>query len=43
VEAMRCLNEGKLESEIMPLEETKNIMIIMDELRQQWGLKYPFE
>ena len=42
-EAMRCLREGKLESDIMPLDESLSIMKIMDSMREQWGLKYPFE
>ena len=42
-EVGRCLRNGKLESEIMPLEETIALMQIMDELRTQWGLKYPME
>jgi len=42
-EAMRCLREGKLESSIMPLEETLAIMRTMDAIRSQWGLKYPSE
>jgi predicted dehydrogenase len=42
-EVMRCLHEGKLESEIMPLDETMMIMRTMDAIRQQWGLKYPME
>lgn len=39
-EAMRCLREGKLESSIMPLDETHDIMETMDTLRKQWGLEY---
>jgi predicted dehydrogenase len=42
-EVMRCLRAGKLQSNIMPLDETLEIMKIMDELRSQWGLKYPIE
>jgi dihydrodiol dehydrogenase / D-xylose 1-dehydrogenase (NADP) len=42
-EAMRCLRENRLDSEIMPLDESLEIMRIMDSLREQWGLKYPFE
>ena len=41
--AMRCLREGKLESDIMPLEESLQIVKTMDTIRTQWGLKYPFE
>ncbi|MBS4219911.1 Gfo/Idh/MocA family oxidoreductase [Bacillus sp. FJAT-49711] len=39
-EAMQCLREGKIESSIMPLDETYNIMKTMDTLRKQWGLEY---
>ena len=40
---MRCLTEGKLESSLMPLEESLSIMQTMDALRAQWGLRYPGE
>jgi predicted dehydrogenase len=43
VEVMNCLLEGKLESSIMPLDESIIIMETMDEIRDQWNLKYPFE
>jgi len=42
-EVHRCLNKKLLESPLMPLGETLSIMQIMDEIREQWGLKYPFE
>jgi len=42
-EVMRCLRAGKLESDIMPLEESLRIMKTLDEIRKQWGLKYPME
>ena len=42
-EVMRCLREGKTESETMPLDETLTIMRTMDAIRAQWGLKYPME
>jgi len=42
-EVMACLRAGKLESEIMPLDESVSIMRIMDEIRDQWGLTYPME
>lgn len=38
-----CLAAGKTESDIMPLNETLDIMETMDTLRAQWGLKYPME
>ncbi len=42
-EAVRCLKEGKKESDILPLDETLGVMRIMDEVRIQWGLVYPQE
>ncbi|HEX2915572.1 MAG TPA: Gfo/Idh/MocA family oxidoreductase [Chloroflexia bacterium] len=42
-EVVRCLQTGQLESKVMPLDETVKIMEIMDQVRQQWGLKYPQE
>jgi predicted dehydrogenase len=42
-EVMRCLREGRSESDVMPLDETLSIMRTMDEMRAQWGLKYPME
>jgi predicted dehydrogenase len=39
----RRLQAGKLEHDIMPLDETLAIMQTMDEIRQQWGLVYPSE
>jgi predicted dehydrogenase len=40
---MDCLREGKLESPVIPLDETLSLMRTMDGLRKQWGLKYPME
>ncbi|KAJ5937154.1 hypothetical protein N7454_004809 [Penicillium verhagenii] len=40
-EVARCLRDGKLESDGMPLEESLVIMEVMDEVRRQGGLKYP--
>ena len=39
-EVMRCLNKGLKESPYMPLNESIEIMEIMDEIRRQWGLVY---
>jgi predicted dehydrogenase len=39
----RCLREGRTESEVMPLDESLAIMRTMDELRAEWGLRYPGE
>lgn len=40
---MDCLRNGKLERDLIPLDETVSILKTMDELRRQWGLKYPKE
>ncbi|MDQ4127047.1 MAG: Gfo/Idh/MocA family oxidoreductase [Actinomycetota bacterium] len=42
-EVMRCLDEGRTESDIMPLDETLSVMRSMDEIRAAWGLRYPSE
>lgn len=39
----QCLKEGKLESNIMPLEDTLGVLMVMDEIRRQWGLQYAGE
>ncbi|RCX20660.1 putative dehydrogenase [Fontibacillus phaseoli] len=38
-----CLLEGLKESPAIPLEESLGILKLLDEIRAQWGLKYPFE
>lgn len=43
MEVINCLNTGKLESKIIPLDETLEIMKTMDKLRSQWHFKYPGE
>jgi predicted dehydrogenase len=43
VEVARCLAQGKTESDVMPLDESIEIMETMDQVRAQWGLKYPME
>lgn len=39
----RMLAEGKLECEEMPHAETLRIMKLMDSLRKNWGVRYPFD
>ncbi len=41
LEVNNCLRQGKLESDIMPLNETLEIMKTLDALRNEWGLVYP--
>ena len=43
MEVQNCLRAGKLESGVMPLDETAAIMATMDQMRAQWGLRYPTE
>jgi len=42
-EVMACLEAGRLESPIMPLDESLTIMKTMDAIRKQIGLVYPDE
>ncbi len=42
-EVVDCLLAGKTESEIMPLADSLSLMLTMDQIRRQWGLKYPVE
>ena len=42
-EVMDCLCSGKLESPLMPLDESLSIMQTLDAIRAQCGLKYPME
>jgi hypothetical protein len=43
LECRRCLAEGLMESPMMPHEETISIMRQMDELREEWGVRYPYD
>lgn len=43
MEVHRCIQEGRLESSVMPLDESVSIMETMDALRQEWGVRYPSE
>ena len=40
-ECARCIRDGKLESEVMPTEETEMLMEVMDQVRKQSNLVYP--
>ncbi|MGH3499162.1 MAG: Gfo/Idh/MocA family protein [Nocardioidaceae bacterium] len=40
-EAMRCLRAGEIESPLIPLDETVDIMALMDEIRSQVGAASP--
>jgi len=40
---LRALEQGALECPEMPHAETLHIMRVMDALRAQWGMRYPFD
>lgn len=40
-ECARCVRDGKLESEVMPHEESVAMMRVFDRVREAQGLKYP--
>ncbi|MDQ0230706.1 Gfo/Idh/MocA family protein [Metabacillus malikii] len=42
-EVGRCILAGKTESSTISLNQSLGIMKILDEVRGQWGLTYPFE
>ena len=41
--AVDAIEQGKVECEAMPHDETIRIMQLMDDIRAQWGMKYPGE
>ena len=43
VACRQALIDGLLEPREMPLEETLYIMQLMDDLRRQWGVRYPMD
>lgn len=43
LECKRCIEEGLLESPMMPHDETLAIMRQMDSLRKEWGVHYPMD
>ena len=38
-----CLRNGLKSSPVMTFEKSNQILMQCDDLRKQWGLKYPFE
>jgi len=42
-EVHRCLEEGRTESDVMPLDETLALARNLDEIRRQIGLVFPGE
>lgn len=43
LEVGRCIREGLVESDTMPLAESLAVTRTLDALRAQWGLSYPVE
>ncbi len=43
IEACQCINEGKLQSEKLPLSKTIEILEQMDFIRKQIGVAYPWD
>ena len=43
MEAVRCLQEGKTESEMVPLDNSVAVMRILDTCRANAGYRFPFE
>ena len=43
LECKKCLEEGRIESISMSLDESIKLLEIVDKLKMQWGLRYPFE
>jgi dihydrodiol dehydrogenase / D-xylose 1-dehydrogenase (NADP) len=41
--AAECISMGVLDSPVMPMAESCAVMGIMDDLRKDWGVKYPGE
>ena len=41
--SIRAIRAGKIQCEEMPHEEILRVMKLMDSLRKEWGLVYPFE
>ena len=43
IACIKAIEEGKIECEEMPHEETLWVMRLMDRIRNDWGMIYPFE
>ena len=43
IEVMECIQAGKTESDVIPLNESLAIVKTLDDLREQWGITYPSE
>ena len=43
IEATECILNGKIESDTHGFQRSIDLCTIMDQLRNDWGFKYPFE
>ncbi len=43
ISCIKSINEGKLECEEMPHNETLRVMRMLDRIREKWGMRYPCE
>lgn len=43
IEACECIKKGKMQSDILPIDESITILKQMDNVRAQIGISYPFE
>ena len=42
-EVVKQIQAGQMQSSVMPLAQSLACMQLMDDCRQQWGMRYPFE
>lgn len=43
IHATDCILNGKTESNVHTFERSRELCTIMDSLRKDWGMVYPFE
>ena len=43
IEACKCIEKGKLQSDVLPLDESIAVLKLMDKIRNEINVKYPFE
>jgi hypothetical protein len=43
IEVMKCLEEGKIESAIVPHSFTRDLMKTLDRIRKEAGISFPGE
>lgn len=43
IETCNCIRDGKQQSEVIPMSESIRMLELMDKIREQIGLVYPFD